>query len=297
MSNFSSAYKKVFRKRLSPNGYRLWKSVFYREASDDMCFFIRAFKERFSNEMHVAIDIVPYCMDLKTCEYTPGESGTHIIAFYKVLLPDIFAPTARSFDNFYTERFYATDDDTVLSRLNYLGDDMENLILPYLNRLTDLHVCYDELIKLFKENGCKDLACCFRQDELYGLSLKLHKYENALPHLDFQLARHKDIIKGVTHRSAELRKGDLMATFDPQLDSKIKEQLAKIILRKNPNYMEDQIRIGEEVICDSTKEIKRLQTIKEAVLSNDHVYLDKLVEETENNSREYLRQVMSITKI
>jgi hypothetical protein len=286
MNKFSVIYKKVFKQLLYPHGYTLWKRVFYKEMSDSICLFIYAEKATHSNLFEVYIDIVPYCLDLKTAEYEPEDEGISIADFYKVFLSENPSP------EFLIKRFAAINDEVIQSSLNYLCQDMESLILPYIHKFTDLNYCYDELIKLFKADGCKNLDSCLRQDVLYWLSIKLHKYENAIPFVNYKLSYLYDVIKNTNNILSELKKGNIAESLNVSFNSEQQALLVSAILKKRPDYMVSQTQACEREINNSKSEIEQMNTIKNALQSNDYVYLDRLVEETEKNSREYLQRLL-----
>ena len=68
-----------------------------------------------------------------------------------------------------------------------------------------------------------------------------------------------------------------------------REELARSILSRDPDYIEGVIIATEETIENSKNETIHLQAIKKALISNDCEYLDKYVSETEKSSQEYIR--------
>ena len=80
--------------------------------------------------------------------------------------------------------------------------------------------------------------------------------------------------------------------MDMRWSQESRDQLAKSIIKEQPDFIERQILIKEEMICDSKKDIKRLQSIKDALISRDSNYLDNLVKDFEKSSREYIRQLL-----
>ena len=55
----------MFRQLLFPYGYKLHKSLFYKEINQEQCFFITAKKERYAPYYTVYLDMLPYCMDIE----------------------------------------------------------------------------------------------------------------------------------------------------------------------------------------------------------------------------------------
>lgn len=292
MGDFSAIYKKTFKQTLSPYGYKVWKGFFYKE-TENIFFCIQAKKIAHSTGFEMTIDLIPYCADLKLNEYEPPR-GYNVVTFYKVLISDKL--TNDHLPDF-VERFNATDDEATDSSLNTICNDMVGLILPYIHKFEDLNYCYNELMNLKKtrDYGGDDIEnnkYYLRDYVVYGLSLKLHKYEDALQYIDFNLSRRKEVINQSSANRAKLLERDLIGTMDQRWSIESREKLAKSILRKQPDFFETQIKACEKTIAKSMKEIARLQKIEEALLSNDNKYLDKLVAETEKDSREYIRQMI-----
>ena len=86
----STLYKKMFRQLLFPYGYKLHKSLFYKEINQEQCFFITAKEERYAPYYTVYLDMLPYCMDIekeieiyrqkkyKICMYQSGNDDIKI---------------------------------------------------------------------------------------------------------------------------------------------------------------------------------------------------------------------------
>ena len=49
MSSFNTMYKKTSKQLLIPKGYSIWKSVFYKEVDNNICFFVHGKKVNHSN--------------------------------------------------------------------------------------------------------------------------------------------------------------------------------------------------------------------------------------------------------
>ena len=289
MSNFSTIYKKTFKQILYPQGYKSWKRFFYKE-TDSVCYFIQANKVAHTPRYDMSIDIIPYCADLMSNEYEPPE-GYDIAIIYKAIASDVVA--SKGAMEFFKERFNASDDEATLSSLDAICNDMEDLILPYIHKFEDLDFCFDGLLGLRKAGGCKSDEQALEDYILYGLALKLHKYKNAFPYVDFRLLRNKEILEQSSDNQAKLRNRDLIGTMDSRWSLESREKLAKSILRRQPDFFESQIRASEETIANSEKRITQLKNVKEALLLSDSNYLDKLVAETEESSREYIRKMIN----
>jgi len=277
MSDFSSVYKKTFKQTLKPYGYSLYKNIFYKIVDDNICFTINGKKIIYSwanSQVKIAIDILPYCIDLKSNEHDFQESGYDIINILKRLIPDKLSV------KYISDRFDATSATSIINGLNLISVDIKNLILPYIHKFTDLEFYYSEFFKLAGTYGLVNLSRCYINYDMYGLSLKLHKYENALIHIESELLRHNNVIKNEELELIKIRQGDI----NPIILKK----------RKDKNeFIKSFIEAMEKTITESEKEIVKLQTIKEALLSKDCVYLDKLVKKAEENSREYIKQILA----
>lgn len=287
MSNFTMMYKKTFMKLLEPYGYNIWNNVFFKEVDNNICFFIygkKVTQSRISSKIEVYVDVVPYCADLQSNEYDPKENNIRMIDILKFLLPENF--TNENIVDYFSTRFVANNEEATNNSLNNISSDIEKYILPYIHKLVDLGHYYIEMFKIWglNENDTKSYANYFT----YGLSLKLHKYRNAIPYIEHQIEWHNGIIKRQICDLEELNKGNIAAIFNTNVTN---DFIAKL-LKKRPDFVKSQIEVSEHMMTASKKEVDKLQIIKMALIDNDHVYIDKLVEETEKNSREYIRQMI-----
>ena len=96
--------------------------------------------------------------------------------------------TPEQLPEFFAKRFDANGYKAEHSSLDIICGDMERLILPHIHKFENLDYCYNGLIDLRKAGGCKSIESCLEDYVLYGLSIKLRKYENALPYVNFQLS-------------------------------------------------------------------------------------------------------------
>ena len=284
MGSFSAMYKKSFRQILKPQGYSIWKSVFYKEVDNNICFFVYGKKDRLSGVIDIGVDVAPYCVDLRSNNYEPQESATKIIDIAKILTPEKVA--LENVQEYFTARFMANTEEIMLNSLSNICDDMEEIILPYIHKFVDLEYYYNELYKIMglKESDERRYKNSFS----YGLALKLHKYNNVLPWIEHQLTWHDNVVKRTKADFEELNRGNIAATFNMDVPS---DFIAKL-LKKRPNYVVAQKAAAVETIANSENKINRFQTIKTAILANDHSYLDRLVEKTEESSRDYIRQMI-----
>lgn len=86
----------MFRQLLFPYGYKLHKSLFYKEINQEQCFFITAKKERYAPYYTVYLDMLPYCMDIEkeiedVCDIS-DELGFDLPGLMKKLEPSLFHP-------------------------------------------------------------------------------------------------------------------------------------------------------------------------------------------------------------
>lgn len=278
MSSFSIMYKKAFKKILTPHGYSLWKSVFYREVDESVCFFVRAKKVwplKIPGAFEIFIDTAPYCADLKSNEYDPQENGIKLFDILKIITPEIL--TEERVKEYRETRNTANTEETMFNSINNCCDDMENMILPYVHKFEDLEYYYKEKIKIYELDSKK--GDVYINYFLYGLSLKLHKYENALPYVEHQLKWHDDVIQHKKSDIEELGSGNI-------------DHFIQARMKKDKNFFEEYIIAIETDIVRSEKEMIKFKTIKNALLSKDSAFLDRLVEETEKDSLDYIRQLL-----
>ena len=143
---------------------------------------------------------------------------------------------------------------------------MEDLVLPYISKFTDLEYYYKKKFEIWK---AKD----------YGVALKLHKYDDVMLYIENRLIRCGDIINSKKEDLIDLNSGNI----DPIIRKKMK---------KDKDFLKKYTNSTERVIARFEKEISELQSVKTAVNTNDHKYIDRVVEETEERSREYIRQMV-----
>ena len=293
MSSFSSMYKKAFNEILKPQGYCIWKSVFYKEVNNNICFFVYGKKvvhSQVSSTIEVCVDATPYCVDLKSNKYEPQESATGLFDILKILNPGI--TTEKNLPEYFITRLMANSEEAALNSLSNLCKDMENLILPYLHKFTDLEYYFDELQKIWGLYECNKKS--YNNYFSYGLSLKLRKYNNAIPYVEYWLLWHDNITRRGKADLEELNKGNVMAVFNGSTEeyNVPTEKFVSKILKRQPDFIESQIKAAKKMIADSENETSKLQIIKSALLAKDHDYLDGIVQEIEDSSRNYIRQMV-----
>jgi len=292
MAGVASVFRKTLKPLLFPHGYRLCKGCFVRE-TEDVFFVVHSIKKERMKWFDIEVDIVPYCADLRAHEYC-FEEGYSIINLYDILYPDSLTP--EHCQKFLAERLTAVDEGTVQKGMNAIRADFEDAILPYLHRFEDLDCCYDGLLGIKKARDAHrqavDPTNYYKDYMMHGLSLKLHKYENALVFVETMLSFHKETVEGMQRKAIGYKKGDLTVDMPSGWSVETRERLAKSMLRKTPNYIEKYLPLLEVSIAEKHEKIKELETMREALLARDAVYVDKLVAETEASSREYMRELL-----
>ena len=275
--NFLPIYKKIFKQRLAPNGYSFRKNIFYNNTSDDICLFISVYKEKSFPSMpgmiRIYVDVQPYCADLRARKYDPQESGYELLKLIMFLMPNKIT------EAYLKERLFAEDDETALISLNLICDDLQNIIFPYINKFNDLDFFYSEMINMSSHQPHL-IGNISYNDEFFGLSLKLHKYETAIPYIENKETWHNDVIVKNKSDLEELKNGNI----DIFIQNKIK---------KDKNFLKEFMAAIEKDITASETETAKLHVIKEAILANNHSFIDNFVEEIEKNSREYIREMLT----
>jgi len=268
--------------------------MFYKEINDSICLFIHVRQQihsHISSSIDGYIGILPYCAKLDLVDLEPRDYGYNIITFYKRLLPEKFE--SENLQEFHTSRFQTNDEQSMLNSLNNICNDLEDFVLPYIHKFEDFTYLYDELIKLLEIAGAVD---AYTDDYIYALSLKLHKYENAMRYVEYRLTRHSKLIKEWTASLEEVNKGNVAALLnDPLSDNKTPLTDEFVAMFFTPDVVKMYVEATMRGIAESQDEIFRYKTIKSALLSNDFNYLDNLVQETEENNRKNIRQMIMNT--
>lgn len=273
MSTFSALYKKSFRQLLIPYGYGLYNSLFYKEVNKELCFFITVKKKTHYPWYSVYFGLLPYCYDitsdLEEISDIPDMLQFELTSFMQKLSPEFFN---RETASVYCESRFHVDlnnDDKTLNSLRNVGNDMINFVLPYLHKFTDLEYYYKELLKENTYN-CADL-------EFYGLSLKFHRYDNALIYVNHKISHINKVLDENIESQNRLKCNKL-------------NNVDKQILKNDPNY----INFIEERIAELKDEIIFMEKIKSSLIDTNTVYLDKMVTEVEERSCKYLRSLLKI---
>ena len=283
MANFTNLYKKMFRETLYPQGYKLWKSVFYKE-TESLCYFIHGKQNIHAlvpNTIQIYIEIVPYCIDIEDNNYDPREDGTDIIKIYSALFPEILIEN--KIIDYYDSRLLATNEETIYKSLCNLQEDFVSIILPYVQKMNDLNYLYEEKFNVwtFHPNENRKHINYF----LFGLSLKLHKYDTATPYLEHKFKWYTSLINTMEARLTELEKGNAAAVFGIPTTG----DFVKKLLKRNPSFIESHITSAIDTIKVSENEIKKYQHIKEAIMKRNDEYVDNYIYEIEKKSKKYIR--------
>lgn len=275
MNNFLSVTKKMLKEILLPYGYKNCKSTFYK-MENDLCFLIQAKKTAYSRppniHFEVYIDFVPYCTDLKKEDYELTEGRNRIIDFRWLLTPN------KSQEEILEYFFKRTMGGTTIERLNYIRDDMENMILPHINKFTDLEFFYCELKKLMEAFNLKK-EDIYRSSIFYALAVKLHKYEDAIIGVDSQVAIYKNNMEKAKLQADNILTGNIDSYM---LDAQ----------KRKPDITEITLRSAGCAVVDYTEKIKNMQIMREALLAKDNEFLDRYTSEKEIYSREYFKKML-----
>ncbi len=271
MSTFSSLYKKHFKELLSPYGYKLCRSLFYREVNQQQCFFITAKKDRFSPLYKVYFGILPYCMDfeseLEELNDIPDMLDFELASLIQQIAPELFSPETA--ESYYESRLHADsyDEEDTINSLQNVCSDIKKYILPYLHQFIDLQYYYDEKGKRNSWN--------LASPKHYGLSLKLHKYEDALHCIEYRLADCHRIM------------GHYMQVKE-KLESGMPNNVEKRILKKSPDYAE----CVKRQISECNEKIAEYERIRDNLLKRNFSDSDRMVAETETRSRKHLMNLL-----
>ena len=112
--------------------------------------------------------------------YISDELGFDLPGLMKKLEPSLFHPEPEIIKEYYASRLYADfyDEDRTINSLRNACSDMEKYILPYFHRFADLEYFYAEESETWN----------FADPVHYGLSLKLHHYEDALHCIEYRIS-------------------------------------------------------------------------------------------------------------
>ena len=272
--SFSPLYKKTFRQLLTPFGYHLHKSLFYKEVNQEQCFFVTAQKERHVPFYQVYLGMLPFCVDWEEEEIELVDLSDQMQFSVPMLLEQL-APGMVSGENrinYYDTRLYTDsfDDEKTLASLQSMCEDIKSIILPYFHCFVDLECFYKDALKR------NQYRLNVRDEEMYCLSLKLHRYKEASLCVEYRLSRCMEIEMQEQAYIKRLQDG----TFN---------DVEKRIMKRRHNYVSEQIEAAEHSVLKKQAEFKILTRIQEALQKKDADYLNHITAETEKKSRAYFQ--------
>ncbi len=235
--------------------------------------FFTANKDHHSPWYKVYLGVLPYCIDFKSelesLYDIPDMLEFELISLIQQLTPELF--TSETAEAYYKSRLYADsyDEEGTIDSLQNVCSDIKKYILPYFHQFVDLQYYYDEKNK----RKCWNFASSKR----YGLSLKLHKYEDALHCLEYRLSDY--------HNSMEH-----YIQVKQRLESGKPNDIEKKILKKSPDYTE----CIQKCISELNEKITDHDKIREDLLKRNFSNLDRMIAETERKNREHLMRLLNI---
>lgn len=271
MNTFSTLYKKHFKELLSPYGYKLYRSLFYREVNQEQCFFITAKKDRHYPLYKVYFGTFPYCMDLESeleeLNDIPDMLEFELTSLIQQVVPELFNPETA--EAYYESRLYADsyDEECTIDSLKNVCCDIKKYILPYFHRFVDLQYYYDENNRIKCWN--------FASSKRYGLSLKLHKHEDALNCIEYKTEDCRRIMEHYIQAKNRLESGK-------------PNNIEKKILKKSPDYAE---YINRQ-ISECYENIAEYEMLRNNLLKKNFSYSDRMIAETETRSRKHLMSLL-----
>ena len=297
MKNALTVYKKMIKEVLRPHGYKARVSVSYKFL-DDMVTYLRGKNEEYAMpvegyeahqrlEIHykfdIFIDFLPYCLDSTgTIWYDIVNGGIDLHTILWRLKPEM---TQDEMADYYSRLNDVPDEEIGTASLLAACNEIEDLVLPYIHSFADLETYYNEYIHLMTMpypplfNHVRPKDDVYRHNPVvYGLSLKLRKYDKALIHVDRMFFVINTNRKNSVSNIEKIRSGDI-------------PKYMLTMQNRNPNYIDSRLKAAEDNIVLCEQKIREWKIIEEALLSRDYGYLDNLVKETEDKNREYLREL------
>ena len=319
MKNFAAVYKKRFREILSPYGYKTSGATFYR-LEDEVFFSILV--SRYTKGTHPQMGVYPGLnVFVGMHVYERSLAGHYDAKNWGGGLWEILRRTTsdkmsiEELSRHYSKLTDARDEESTISSLELLGDVFENLVLPYIHKFTDLEFFYAEEIALcttllqpistiFTDEMSKAYHNPYsfpspiaryptveevikRNPTIYHLSMKLRKYDCAIIHIDEGLLGLNNRLKAAESELALLRSGGL---------TDVLLAIQNYSPKDLPGIVDQRMFSAENAIKEWQYEIKQLQTIKSALLTNDDAFIDDYILKIEKTSREYVKQVFANKK-
>ena len=272
MRNFSTAYKKRFKEMLYPHGYINKKSFFYK--LEDDVFFIICAKGKHTGERGAIWTFAspyPYCTDI-----APDDFDVRGLVDNMFLILQRIDPIKFTLE-YYANLIRITGEDGFHRNLDDVCGVIEEVVLPYIHRFADLEYYYNE-IQMLKDSNIANAPIGVTDEDFVYLSIKLRKYENAIIYLDKQMSTFSN---NMNYAKAVLTKSE----------SGNIDEWTLIVKKMKPDIVEIEIRAAKEAIVKWGKKISEVQAMKDALLSNDHNYLDSYIKEIETRSRACLQDM------
>ena len=316
MKNFASLYKKRFREMLAPHGYKSKGSTFYR-LEDEVFFTIRVSRYTLGTRpdmgvfpvLHVFVGMYVYYRDLAGYYDSISWGGE----LWEILRRTTYDKmSVEELCSHYSKITDARDEESTMNALELLGDDFENLILPYIHRFADLEFFYAEKINLcmtpqrpLSSMITEEMKAAYhnpypppppfvpyktaeevieRNPVVFHLSIKLRKYDCAIMKIDNTLLCLNNNLKDTESELFLLHSGGLTDNL---------KTFQKYLPKELPDAVERNICAAENAIIKWQNEKLQWQKMKDALLANDHAFIDDYILKTEKASREYVEQVFA----
>lgn len=254
--------------------------MFYK-LEDDIVIFIQV-KGEFSHGKSAILTCVfpmPYCVEFGSEEYFDLDGPMHdnMFEMLKRIMPDKFTP------EYYFNLISADSEEGTLNSLDSICEIMKELIVPYVQKFADLEFFYSELplLRMLPNDKTNPYA----NEEMFGVSIKLRKYETAMFYVDWRMSIFKSRLERAESELKMLRSGELSGFL---LSFKIHNP------KKYEKAFERRIRAAERALPEYKKGIAEWQIMKDALLAHDHVFLDSYISKIELNSRKNVKEMLKL---
>ena len=286
-SQYRTAVKRKLKETLTPFGYSKWKDMFYKLEND--VFILFSMKLSFSGltcTIVTSVNVIPYCTVwdcLTESDFNAPLHPEHDSFFYEMLarlmLDEFTQENYVAFAEYYLDLTTAMCEEELFCNLEEICKIIKERLMPYLQKLTDLEFYYSEEVREWLPSPYSP----YGKKDIFYLSLKLRKYENALLYLDLEIAKSKRNSKA---KSAELT--DLKSRF---ADGKLTEN--EILVEKlSPGFLNGTINDWERAIANWEKNICELQQTKDALLSKNYNFFDSHIDKIESDCRKSLQSLL-----
>jgi hypothetical protein len=294
MRNFASVCKKKLKETLTPYGYKSWKRAFLKMEKD--VFFLIDMRGHYSfygSGISTIIGVEPYCSNILLDESELREpvdrDGGNLFHLLNKIDPERFTM------EYVRLLTLAQDDEGMLKRLDIICDILKEYVMPYMENYKDLEFYYNERFAIY--NSPRSTISPYATKGMFGMSIKLKKYENAIhypnhmmPLLSERIYHEEDYVNNMIsgNWSGALQLDESPINIEPEIMNKLREKQLKKLLRKikeNPNFVDEVVRSAREGIAKEKEEFNQLKSIKDAVESKDYGYLDRYIEGVEERSR------------